>query len=146
MAGERDMLAAVFWSLLVSSNKINTKLVTNLTMSGKIQVSKSGNIQRFLALKAGYPVKYITPRRRLESDPCIVFALSYGGGLVSNDHFHVEIIIDEACALCYMTQASTKVFKQRKGNDVSTLKCERSLISALADIGQSMNVHVYLWF
>lgn len=131
-------------------------------MSGRIVVAKSGQrTPRFTVLEGGYPIKFIS-KKSSGNKHCVVYALTYGGGLVllhitnlhicmykqvSQDMFHVEIDVKAECALSYLTQSSTKVFKKRVVKPSAGLspppeKAGLPNISSAADIGQSMHVNV----
>jgi urease accessory protein UreH len=78
-------------------------------MSGESKLRNPGGIDRFVTLQGNYPVKYILPRKETQRQiHAPVYARSFGGGLVSKDGVHVEVIIEADCSLCYMTQASQK--------------------------------------
>ncbi|KAF8474019.1 UreD urease accessory protein-domain-containing protein [Kalaharituber pfeilii] len=65
-----------------------------------------------------YPLKLISSSQ--PTDKCLtIFMLSYGGGLVSNDRINLNVLLDENVKLCLLTQGSTKVFKLRP-NDTLT--------------------------
>lgn len=68
-----------------------------------------------------YPLKLISSSK--PTDKFItIFILSYGGGLVSNDRVDMKVVLDEKVKMCLLTQGSTKVFKLRPG-DTLTSQC-----------------------
>ena len=55
------------------------------------------------SLSFQYPLKLISSS--LPSSKCLtVFVLSYGGGLVSNDHIDLTAVVEDAAKLCLLTQ------------------------------------------
>ncbi|RPB29920.1 UreD-domain-containing protein [Terfezia boudieri ATCC MYA-4762] len=66
-----------------------------------------------------YPLKLISSSE--PTDKCLtIFILSYGGGLVSNDKISLKVVLEENVKLCLLTQGSTKVFKLRPGDVLTT--------------------------
>ncbi|KAG7002388.1 hypothetical protein G7Y79_00027g060800 [Physcia stellaris] len=53
--------------------------------------------------------KPLTPKR--PSAVPLLFLLTYGGGLLSNDHIHLSLTLDAFSRLTIATQGSTKIFK-----------------------------------
>ncbi|URE25544.1 UreD urease accessory protein [Musa troglodytarum] len=60
-----------------------------------------------------YPLKLIFPNKvgSSKSDAVWIYALSYGGGIVSGDQISLEISVGDGCTAALTTQASTKVYK-----------------------------------
>ncbi|KAI9144466.1 UreD urease accessory protein-domain-containing protein [Paraphysoderma sedebokerense] len=64
-----------------------------------------------------YPLKLLSPPTNYSQSQvqaALVFLLSYGGGLVSGDHIHVDVICKENARLVLTTQGFTKIFKHRR--------------------------------
>lgn len=59
--------------------------------------------------------------------------LSYGGGLVSNDQINLFVTIEDGAKLCLLTQGSTKIFKRKSPEHLTTqtLNCTLHPNSAL---------------
>ncbi|KAL1829446.1 hypothetical protein ACET3Z_007858 [Daucus carota] len=60
-----------------------------------------------------YPLKFILPRKvgSSQTDAVWIYALTYGGGIVSGDSISCEFTIGDGCTAVLTTQASTKVYK-----------------------------------
>ncbi|XP_078168925.1 urease accessory protein D-like isoform X2 [Carex rostrata] len=60
-----------------------------------------------------YPLKLILPKKvgASQVDAVWIYALSYGGGIVSGDKISCKISIGDQCTASVTTQASTKVYK-----------------------------------
>ncbi|KAI7898284.1 UreD urease accessory protein-domain-containing protein [Cokeromyces recurvatus] len=67
---------------------------------------------KFERIHAQYPLKFI-PTQGHADRLAVVYMLSYGGGIVSGDTFHIDMTIKENAILLLMTQGNTKVFKDR---------------------------------
>ncbi|KAJ3047107.1 hypothetical protein HK097_000227 [Rhizophlyctis rosea] len=80
--------------------------------TGTINVSRHSNRASLSSLTSSYPLRLLAPRAH---DPrnVSVYALSHGGGLVSGDRVHINITVDESCALTLLTQGSTKVYRKK---------------------------------
>ncbi|KAA8912860.1 UreD urease accessory protein-domain-containing protein [Sphaerosporella brunnea] len=66
-----------------------------------------------------YPLKLISSS--VPSSKCLtVFILSYGGGLVSNDQVDLKVVVEDAAKLCLLTQGSTKIFKRKAFEHLTT--------------------------
>jgi len=71
-----------------------------------------------------YPLKLISSS--LPTSKCLtVFMLSYGGGLVSNDKINLTATVEDSAKLCLLTQGSTKIFKLKSPEHLTsqTLTC-----------------------
>ncbi|KAI9135938.1 urease accessory protein UreD, partial [Paraphysoderma sedebokerense] len=79
-----------------------------------------------------YPLKLLSPPTNYSQSQvqaALVFLLSYGGGLVSGDHIHVDVICKENARLVLTTQGFTKIFKHRRYRvNVDTLGVTKSTI------------------
>jgi len=61
-----------------------------------------------------YPLKLVAPPALVAKDGAsvqIVYLLTYGGGIVSNDVINLNINIESTARLSLLTQGSTKIFK-----------------------------------
>jgi urease accessory protein UreH len=85
---------------------------------GQIVLARfDGKTQVLSTLSFQYPLKLISPRS--PGQPCSsVFMMSYGGGLVGGDQINLSVDIEEGCKLALLTQGSTKIFKQKKLDNV----------------------------
>jgi urease accessory protein len=84
------------------------------------------------SLNFQYPLKLISSS--IPSSKCLtVFMLSYGGGLVSNDKINLRVIVEDSAKLCLLTQGSTKIFKLKSPEHLTsqTLTCTLHPNSAL---------------
>src|SRR5437899_2643768 len=87
---------------------------------GCIVLDKLGNRQTLSTLSFQYPLKLISPRS--SGQPCTsVFMMSYGGGLVGGDKIDLSVTVKPGSSLALLTQGSTKIFKQRRIVNSSTL-------------------------
>ncbi|KAJ3091457.1 hypothetical protein HK102_000482 [Quaeritorhiza haematococci] len=59
-----------------------------------------------------YPLRFLVPKS-YSKRAISVYGLSFGGGLVSGDQIQISLDVASNCCLTFLTQASTKVFKQR---------------------------------
>ncbi|XP_061364995.1 urease accessory protein D-like [Gastrolobium bilobum] len=62
---------------------------------------------------ARYPLKFIIPKKvgSSKTDVVWVYALTYGGGILSGDHISCKFSVGDTCTMVLTTQGSTKVFK-----------------------------------
>lgn len=67
---------------------------------------------KFERIHAQYPLKFI-PTTGHADRLAVVYMLSYGGGVISGDTFHIDMTIKERAILLLMTQGNTKIFKDR---------------------------------
>ncbi|KAF5374822.1 hypothetical protein D9758_000401 [Tetrapyrgos nigripes] len=79
---------------------------------GRIVLSQHNGDPVFAQLSSTYPLKLLSPRVH-QKPVAVVYALTYGGGLVSGDQVHLSAEIDRGVILVFLTQGSTKVFKTR---------------------------------
>ncbi|KAI9592771.1 UreD-domain-containing protein [Syncephalis fuscata] len=70
-------------------------------------------------MRARYPLKLLAPRAHQERS-ALVYALSYGGGLVSGDCPSMKVRVMPNAALTLLTQGSTKVYKRRQSMNPSS--------------------------
>ncbi|KAI5806985.1 UreD urease accessory protein-domain-containing protein [Geopyxis carbonaria] len=78
------------------------------------------------SLSFQYPLKLISTST--SSSKCLtVFILSYGGGLVSNDAISLSVTIEDSAKLCLLTQGSTKIFKRKQPEHLTTQTLEVNL-------------------
>ncbi|KAF9076154.1 UreD-domain-containing protein [Rhodocollybia butyracea] len=90
---------------------------------GRIALSTHGGKAWFSELSATYPLKLLSPR--ISDDVAIVYALTYGGGLVAGDCIHLSVKVECGAKLVLLSQGSTKVFKTRLQQRLSSV--QRSL-------------------
>ncbi|KAE9408224.1 UreD-domain-containing protein [Gymnopus androsaceus JB14] len=91
---------------------------------GRIALSSHGGKAWFSELSATYPLKLLSPRLS-ENGVAIVYALTYGGGLVGGDRIHLSVEIESDTKLLLLSQGSTKVFKTRAQQRLASV--QRSL-------------------
>ena len=70
-------------------------------------------------LAYAYPMKLISPSPTPNGRSVTVFALTYGGGLVSGDRTQLSVRVAPSSRVSLLTQGSTKIFKAA-GRDVVT--------------------------
>ncbi|KAJ8702444.1 hypothetical protein PTI98_001155 [Pleurotus ostreatus] len=88
---------------------------------GRIVLNKlAGQIVTFAELSSTYPLKLLSPKVT-EDGVAVVYALTYGGGLVGGDRVNLSVEVGAATSLVLLTQGSTKVFKTRPGDRLSSL-------------------------
>ncbi|KAI0673444.1 UreD-domain-containing protein [Trametes maxima] len=102
---------------------------------GRVAVRHDGFSNVFSELSAAYPLKLLSPQLS-SSNVSIVYMLSYGGGLVGGDRVELAVEVLDGARLAILSQGSTKVFKTRPGQRLSS----RSQIYPVTT--QGMEVHV----
>jgi urease accessory protein len=75
---------------------------------GRIVVSQHNGNPVFSELSSTYPLKLLSPRVHQKS-VAVVYALTYGGGLVGGDQVHLSAEIDQATILVLLTQVGMLV-------------------------------------
>ncbi|KAG8927544.1 hypothetical protein FRC02_008072 [Tulasnella sp. 418] len=83
---------------------------------GKATLRSIGRDAVFSELSYAYPLKLLTPRlhhSETASGVAILYVLSYGGGLVSDDQVHLSVDVGPDSSLVILTQGSTKIFRAR---------------------------------
>ncbi|XP_020202703.1 urease accessory protein D isoform X1 [Cajanus cajan] len=80
---------------------------------GSVVVEKVGGRSSVIRCFSRYPLKFIIPKKVGSSkiDAVWVYALNYGGGIVSGDHITCKFSVGDACTMVLTTQGSTKVYK-----------------------------------
>ncbi|KAE9592423.1 putative urease accessory protein UreD [Lupinus albus] len=88
--------------------------------TGSVVVEKVGGRSSVTSCLSRYPLKFVIPRKvgSSKTDVVWVYALTYGGGIVSGDHILCKFSVEDACTMVLTTQASTKVYKS-EGSKVS---------------------------
>ncbi|KZT75149.1 UreD-domain-containing protein [Daedalea quercina L-15889] len=105
--------------------------------TGRIVLRKYGSEAAFSELSYVYPLKLLSPR--LSSDNAsAVYIVTYGGGLVGGDHVVLSVVVDKGASLVMLTQGSTKVFKSRPGNQLSS----RSQGALVEETTQALEVSI----
>ncbi|XP_030553541.1 urease accessory protein D isoform X2 [Rhodamnia argentea] len=81
--------------------------------TGKIVIEKVRGKSTVTKSFSKYPLKFIIPRKVGPSrvDAVWIYALTYGGGIVSGDDISCKLEIGAGCTAVLTTQASTKVYK-----------------------------------
>ncbi|CAA7406828.1 unnamed protein product [Spirodela intermedia] len=82
-------------------------------MTGYVEVKAVRGRSTVTRCFSKYPIKFLVPAKAACSgvDAVWIYALSYGGGIVSGDCVRCEMIVGEGCTAVFTTQASTKVYK-----------------------------------
>lgn len=83
---------------------------SNKPGSGTLVCECSGNRAQFSRIHAQYPLKFV-PTGAHANRLGAVYMLSYGGGIVSGDHFDIVVRVGPQAKLLLMTQGNTKIFK-----------------------------------
>ncbi|KAH9944121.1 UreD-domain-containing protein [Epithele typhae] len=86
---------------------------------GHIALRNHGSGNVFTHLSATYPLKLLSPNLH-SPNVSVVYVLSYGGGLVGGDHVQLDIEVHDGAQLVILSQGSTKVFKARHGQRLSS--------------------------
>lgn len=95
----------------------------NKELTGCIEVNHVAGKSVNTRLFSKYPLKLIVPQKVAPSvDVVWIYALSYGGGLVSGDSVNIQARVGACSTAVFTTQASTKVYKSKDG-----LACEQLL-------------------
>lgn len=86
-------------------------------ITGIIRVDRVAGKSAVTRAFAKYPLKFLVPNKIVSSgvDAVWIFAISYGGGIVSNDSITQRVEVLPSCTAVITTQASTKIFKSVKG-------------------------------
>ncbi|XP_056163659.1 urease accessory protein D-like isoform X4 [Syzygium oleosum] len=81
--------------------------------TGKIVIEKVRGKSTVTKSFSKYPLKFIIPRKVGPSrvDAVWIYALTYGGGIVSGDAISCKLEIGDGCTAVLTTQSSTKVYK-----------------------------------
>jgi urease accessory protein len=85
--------------------------------SGTIHCKKQGNNAVLTKITSTYPLR-LMESKSYQKNHCVVYLLSYGGGLVSGDVIELQICLEEHCNLSILSPASQKAFKNT-GNKYS---------------------------
>lgn len=86
-------------------------------LTGIIKVDRVAGKSAVTRSFAKYPLKFLIPNKIVPSgvDAVWIFAISYGGGIVSNDSITQRVEILPSCSAVITTQASTKIYKSVMG-------------------------------
>ncbi|EAY84667.1 hypothetical protein OsI_06038 [Oryza sativa Indica Group] len=79
--------------------------------TGAVRVEKVRGRSAVTRCFAKYPLKLIAPSKagRASSGAAWLYAITYGGGIVSGDIISCTVAVGDGCAAAMTTQASTKV-------------------------------------
>ncbi|XP_009419526.3 urease accessory protein D isoform X2 [Musa acuminata AAA Group] len=96
---------------------------------GRVMVEMVGGKSTVTRCFSCYPLKLIFPNKvgSSKSDAVWIYALSYGGGIVSGDQISLDISVGDGCTAALTTQASTKVYKSVDS------KCSAQFLEVLLD-------------
>lgn len=78
---------------------------------GRIQVQSDGYEAVLSELSYSYPLKLLSPRLS-HSNVAVVYALTYGGGLVAGDTVDLNVRVEDGTSLVLLTQVSATHFLQ----------------------------------
>ncbi|CAN6277697.1 unnamed protein product, partial [Urochloa humidicola] len=94
--------------------------------TGAVRVEKVRGRSALTRCFARYPLKLIAPSKVGPSscDAVWLYALTYGGGIVSGDTISFTVSVGDGCTAAITTQASTKVYKAVGS------KCSEQLLEA----------------
>jgi len=101
--------------------------------TGAVRVEKVRGRSALTRCFARYPLKLIAPSKvgPASCDAVWLYALTYGGGIVSGDTISCTVIVDDGCTAAITTQASTKVYKAMGSRCSEQLLEEKSMIEYL---------------
>ncbi|KII93817.1 hypothetical protein PLICRDRAFT_100435 [Plicaturopsis crispa FD-325 SS-3] len=119
---------------------MSTKPIDNIVAGdGRVVLRAHGPTAAFTELSYTYPLKLLSPRS-VQDRIAVLYALTYGGGLVGGDRVNLSINVGADTVLVSLTQqGSTKVFKKRPGGRRAAARSK--LPSAQQDItAQTMDV------
>ncbi|PIN13718.1 hypothetical protein CDL12_13669 [Handroanthus impetiginosus] len=80
---------------------------------GKLVVEKVGGKSTLTRCFSKYPFKFIAPKKvgPFQTDAVWIYAVTYGGGVVSGDRIACDVAVGDGCTAVLTTQSSTKVYK-----------------------------------
>ncbi|TKY53493.1 Urease accessory protein D [Spatholobus suberectus] len=94
---------------------------------GSVVVEKVGGRSSVISCFSRYPLKFIIPKKvgSSKTDAVWVYALNYGGGIVSGDHISCKFSVGDACTMVLTTQVyksvgskcSQQILEARVGSD-----------------------------
>ncbi|KAH8835231.1 UreD urease accessory protein-domain-containing protein [Flagelloscypha sp. PMI_526] len=93
--------------------------------TGRISVGAHANQAKFTELSCTYPLKLLSPRVPRDR-LAVAYIMSYGGGLVGGDYVHLNTTVQDNAVLLLLSQGSTKVFKQRPFQRLSSATSQRT--------------------
>ncbi|XP_057433301.1 urease accessory protein D-like [Lotus japonicus] len=81
--------------------------------TGSVVVEKVGGRSSVTSCISRYPLKFIIPKKvgSSKTDAVWVYALNFGGGIVSGDNISCKFSVGDGCTMVLTTQGSTKVYK-----------------------------------
>jgi urease accessory protein UreH len=91
-------------------------------LTGMIRVEKVLGRSVATTVYARYPLKYLLPSKVASSKvDCVwIYAISYGGGILSNDAISQAVEVGgDGCSVVITTQSSTKIYKPRMAGDMA---------------------------
>jgi urease accessory protein len=77
--------------------------------TGELELSLVGGKTVVTRARANSPLKLLTPKSH--SSSAWVFSSTYGGGLVTGDHIHLDVSLGNGTTCLLGTQASTKIYR-----------------------------------
>ncbi|KAG2648836.1 hypothetical protein PVAP13_1NG067200 [Panicum virgatum] len=97
--------------------------------TGAVRVEKVRGRSALTRCFARYPLKLIAPSKvgPASCDAVWLYALTYGGGIVSGDTISCTVIVGDGCTAAITTQASTKVYKAMGS------RCSEQLLEVLLE-------------
>ncbi|KAH1189896.1 Urease accessory protein D [Glycine max] len=93
---------------------------------GSVVVEKVGGRSSVTSCFSRYPLKFVIPKKvgSSKTDAVWVYALNYGGGIVSGDNISCKFSVGDTCTMVLTTQGSTKVYKSVGS------KCSQQILEA----------------
>ncbi|PUZ74287.1 hypothetical protein GQ55_1G052500 [Panicum hallii var. hallii] len=104
--------------------------------TGAVRVEKVRGRSALTRCFARYPLKLIAPSKvgPASCDAVWLYALTYGGGIVSGDTISCTASVGDGCTAAITTQASTKVYKAVGS------KCSEQLLEVLLEQGSNWSL------
>ncbi|KAG4394649.1 hypothetical protein GLYMA_20G074000v4 [Glycine max] len=101
---------------------------------GSVVVEKVGGRSSVTSCFSRYPLKFVIPKKvgSSKTDAVWVYALNYGGGIVSGDNISCKFSVGDTCTMVLTTQGSTKVYKS-VGSKCSQQILEKQVFCVLPD-------------
>ncbi|XP_022640570.1 urease accessory protein D isoform X2 [Vigna radiata var. radiata] len=103
---------------------------------GSVVVEKVGGRSSATTCFSRYPLKFFIPKKvgSSKTDAVWVYAVNYGGGIVSGDHISCKFCVGDSCTMVLTTQGSTKVYKSVGS------KCSQQILETLLE--KEKNGHI----
>lgn len=93
------------------ANIVNGRVVVVKPGAGRIAVHLDGSEAVLSELSSSYPLKLLSPKLP-PHNVAVVYALTYGGGLVAGDQVKLEVEVRDGAALVLLTQVRCGKFSR----------------------------------